>query len=338
MRHRPSSIRYRAIGMMEAGLAAREISSRLLVPTATLYRWFSRFRAEGEVERHPGSGRPPATSHRADRRIIRLARMNRFSSSTTLLRWWREPVSAWTVRRRLHRANLFARRPLRRPLLTAAHRRIRLGWAMARCHFRDNQWSRIVFSDESRFVLQPTDNRARVWRTSAEIPWQQFVSETTAYGGGSVMVWGAICSNGRSSLVIIRGSLRGESYRQLLSEHLLPWAEHLLGPRATHWRFQDDNAPPHRCTLVNQFVQESGIRRIDWPSRSPDLNPIEHVWDVLGRRVRARDPPPTSIAQLSIALQEEWLQISQGLIRRIVLSMPRRVHQVLQTRGGHTSY
>ena len=68
------------------------------------------------------------------------------------------------------------------------------------------------------------------------------------------------------------------------------------------------------------------------------MNPIEHLWDQLGRRVRQRNPPPTSIAQLALALREEWEAIPLGSIRCLILSTTRRVHQVLQVRGGHTTY
>lgn len=197
-----------------------EVSLRLNVPVATVYRWFHRFRAEGRIERPQGSGRPLATTQRADRRLLRLARRNRFAPSSALLNLWDEPVSGLTVRRRLRAAGLRPRRPLRRPQLSQRHRQLRLRWAMARCHFRDAQWARIIFSDESRFLLRPADGRVRVRSSRQEAPWRHGVWETTAYGGGSVMVWGAICSTGQSSLVILRRTVTGISYRQLLAECL----------------------------------------------------------------------------------------------------------------------
>ena len=132
MPHWPSSTRYRAVGMMEAGMPSFEVSLCLNVPVATVYRWFHRFRAEGRIERHQGSGRPVATTQRADRRLLRLARRNRFAPSSALLNLWDEPVSGLTVRRRLCAAGLRPRRPLRRPQLSQRHRQLRLRWAMAR--------------------------------------------------------------------------------------------------------------------------------------------------------------------------------------------------------------
>lgn len=322
--------------MMEGGLSVNEVSLQLHVPSRTLWRWRARFEAEGEIERTPGSGRPLRTNYRSDRRLVRLSRQNPFASSSQLLFDWEEQVSSRTVRRRLRRAGLFSRRPLTRTLLTPRHRQARLQWAMRRCHFQEAQLRRIVFTDESRFLLRPVDGRIRVWRRRTETLRQDLVAETTAFGGGSVMVWGAICCDGRSSLVVLRGTVTGDAYRQILSDHLLPWAEQLLGSRHTEWLLQDDNATPHRCQAVQRFLQTSNIRRIDWPARSPDLNPIEHLWDELGRRVRQRGP--TSIAQLATVLKEEWDAIPQQRIRNLIQSMPRRIRDVLVTRGGYTTY
>ncbi|GFV03148.1 transposable element Tcb2 transposase [Trichonephila clavipes] len=73
--------------------------------------------------------------------------------------------------------------------------------------------------------------------------------------------------------------------------------------------FQDDNARPHRARLVDNMLEAETIQRMEWPVCSPDLNPIEHVWDMLGRRIAARPRPPATVRDLEIALLEEWNSI-----------------------------
>ncbi|GFU11380.1 transposable element Tc3 transposase [Trichonephila clavipes] len=88
--------------------------------------------------------------------------------------------------------------------------------------------------------------------------------------------------------------------------------------------FMDDNARPHRANIVDECLQSEDITRMDWPAYSPDLNPIEHVWDMLGRRIAARQHPPTYLSELRRALLDEWCNILQDQIDNLILSMPRR--------------
>ena len=101
---------------------------------------------------------------------------------------------------------------------------------------------------------------------------------------------------------------------------------------------QDDNARPHRARIVQQFLQENNVDHLDWPARSPDLSPIEHVWDILGQRVRQRVPRPRTLQALGAALQEEWRRIPQLQIARLVRSMRRRCVACIDATGGHTRY
>ena len=107
-------------------------------------------------------------------------------------------------------------------------------------------------------------------------------------------------------------------------------------PDITH--FQHDNATPHSARITKQFLQQHNINVLDWPSKSPDLSPIENLWDFLGRRVRARPNPPQTVAQLSNALTQEWRAIPQHYVRRLFNSMRRRLTACINAAGGHTGY
>ncbi|GFW78813.1 transposable element Tcb2 transposase [Trichonephila clavipes] len=90
----------------------------------------------------------------------------------------------------------------------------------------------------------------------------------------------------------------------------------------------DDNCRPHRANLVEDFLFEEGIVRMEWPVCSPNMNPIEHVWDALGRRVAGRQPPPQTFQELERALLEEWDRIPQLVINSHIDSMPLRCRWV----------
>ncbi|UYV66518.1 hypothetical protein LAZ67_4001945 [Cordylochernes scorpioides] len=95
----------------------------------------------------------------------------------------------------------------------------------------------------------------------------------------------------------------------------------------------DDNARPHRARLVNKYLQSENIRRMDWPARSPDLNPIEHVWDAFGRRIGARHPSPRTLVELRTALLKEWGLLPLDLLQSLVNSMRARCETVIAVRG-----
>lgn len=336
MVHRIINIRERAVGMLLSGHGSITISNELHVPERTIRRWLGRFRAVGNVQRIVGSGRPRKTTARADRQLVRWAKSLacRFRTSNNLLRIWRERVGKDTVRRRLFNRGVFSRKPAKKILLNARQRQARLHWAMNHNVWPDATWRRVVWSDESRFLLHPTDGRTRVWRERGKRYDEGYVQETVAAGGGSAHVWAAIWANGRSNIVILDRNVNGQRYRQTLEEFLENSGPE-LGDPAT-WFFQDDNAPPHRAAAVIEYKRNQGIRSLPWPACSPDLNPIEHVWDYLGKRVQERSPD--NLRQLQAILREEWLLIPQEFLNNLIASMHRRIGAVIHANGGHTKY
>ena len=102
------------------------------------------------------------------------------------------------------------------------------------------------------------------------------------------------------------------------------------------WVLQQDNAPAHTSQVVKNYFDQAGIRTLPWPSRSPDLNPIEHVWDFLSRKVRTRQPQ--NMRQLTDFLMEEWNRIDQDYLDHLVEGMPWWIGAVLEARGRTTRY
>ncbi|KAL0151970.1 hypothetical protein M9458_052688, partial [Cirrhinus mrigala] len=185
---------------------------------------------------------------------------------------------------------------------------------------------------ESWFCVNFLDRRRKVWCLPGERNLPQNVVLHDRIGGSSVMVWGGISIGARTELAIIEnGSLTGQRYRD---EILRPYA----GAMWPDFVLMDDNAGPHRARLVTEFLEEEDISRMEWPARSPDLNPIEHIWEQLQSRVQARQVPLGALVELRTALLEEWQAIPQQNVQNLISSMQRRCEAVISFRGGNTDY
>ena len=150
------------------------------------------------------------------------------------------------------------------------------------------------------------------------------------------MVWAGISSTGRTELVILQGNLNGRRYiDEVLRPHVIPYLNQM---GVVNPIFQDDNATPHRARMVQDYLTQNGIQRMDWPPMSRDLACIEHVWDILGRAVTKRIGEHTRLADLPRILRQEWALIPQQKIRNLVNSMRRRVLECLAHNGGYTHY
>ncbi|UYV63751.1 hypothetical protein LAZ67_2005502 [Cordylochernes scorpioides] len=229
-------------------------------------------------------------------------------------------VSKMTINRRLRERNLRARRPLRCLPLTTVHRQVRLQWCREQSTWNCADWGRIVFSDESRFLLCPDDRRKRVWRRLGQRVNPGLTVEHHTGPQQGVMVWGAISFDSRTPLVVIPGTLRAQRYVDDILRPVL-WPFLSRHPGLT---FQQDNARPHTARVTMDCLQS--FRTLPWPARSPDLSSIEHIWDVMGRRLQ----PSRKVDYLARQLETIWQEIPQHTIRNLYQSMTRRVAACIQ--------
>ncbi|GFX27096.1 transposable element Tcb1 transposase [Trichonephila clavipes] len=126
--------------------------------------------------------------------------------------------------------------------------------------------------------------------------------------------------------------------QRYIDEVLLPHVRLFRGAVGDKFVFMDDNATCHRTVAVQDCLDSKCIQRLVWPARSPDLNPIENVWDALGRQVAGRNYPPTNKNTLIRALTEDWDKLPQQLLDNVVQSMVRRVECCITLHGGHIPY
>ncbi|KFM71086.1 Transposable element Tcb2 transposase, partial [Stegodyphus mimosarum] len=311
------------IGKPEEGRTFTSVAAEFGMNKSVVSRAWKAFQTTGTAVRKVSGGLPRTTSAEDDRYIILQAKRGRQQSASAIAQQLCTAMglqlSWFTVARRLHKGGLFTSRPERCLPLKVGHR---LQWCREHKNWTTDQWSRMLFTNESRLSARSDSQRVLIWREFETRFYPSNIKERHRNGGPGVLVWGGIMLNGRTELhVFDRGSVTGDRYCE---EVLLPHVRLFRGAIGPDLIFMDNNTRPHQIQAVVELLESEDITRMVRPAYSPDLNPIQHVWYALERRIAAYLHPPENIQQLKQMLIQEWALLPQEMLRQLVLSMGRR--------------
>lgn len=327
------------IGAWKFDFSVRQISAVLKYPKSTVQDIISAYKNDKLEEMPSRSGRPPLITERDNMHLMRILNKNRrttikelcenFISSTST------NISSVTLRRHLNKNNIYGRIGAKKPFVNAANKIKRLNWAKIRKDW-GKEWENIIWSDESRFEVFGGDGRRHVWRNSQEKYDPKCLIPTFKSGQESVMVWGCFTKNKLGPLVRLEGRITAAIYIEMLEKNLIPFINNL--ENNDNYIFQEDNAPIHTAKIAKKWKENNNITSLPWPAQSPDLNPIENLWNELDRKVRSHKPLPKNKDDLWQILQEEWVKLEKDKYNNLINSMPNRVAAVIENKGYPTKY
>ena len=332
-----SPIKKLIIKAVESKIPYSQIADQYDVSKSTVSRTYSNFCERHYVNCAPKPGRPRVTTAMEDKALVRMSKKDPRRDAAQLngdmFQLLNVKCSKSTTRQRLKDAKLFGRRPSKKPLVSLKNRKARLAFAKKHISWTSKEWSKILWSDESKYLLFGNDGVTYVRRPNGEKFNPKYQLPTVKHGGGNIMVWGCFSRDMIGPIHQVKDIMDGEMYKNIITNIMLPHAKNKM-PRG--WIFQQDNDPKHTSKVVKKVFETKKIRVLEWPSQSPDLNPIEHLWEQLQRQIRGRKP--SNKDALFEVLKEEWNKISLDVLVKLVDSMPKRCAAVIKAKGYPTKY
>ncbi|KAK3554871.1 hypothetical protein QTP86_000912 [Hemibagrus guttatus] len=329
--------RNKIVDLHQAGKTESAIGKQLGVKKSTVGAIIRKWKTYKTTDNLPRSGAPRKISPRGVKMITRTVSKNPRTTRWDLVNDLQRAgtkVTKATISNTLCRQGLKSCSARRVPLLKPVHVRARLKFAREHLDDPEEDWENVIWSDETKIELFGKNSTCRVWRRkNAELHPKNTIP-TVKHGSGNIMLWGCFYAKGPGRLIRVKERMNGAMYREILSKNLLPSARALKMKRG--WVFQHDNDPKHTARATKEWLRKKHFKVLEWPSQSPDLNPIENLWRELKIRVAQRQPQ--NITALEEICMEEWAKLPATVCKNLVATYRKRLTSVIANKGYITKY
>ncbi|KAI3661919.1 hypothetical protein MP638_005960 [Amoeboaphelidium occidentale] len=217
--------------------------------------------------------------------------------------------------------------------ISSDNRRKRLVFAEKHEDDDEQFWDHVVWSDEVTVEACPRNRKVKVLVHCTQQYWEIPSNPQVQQGGFKVTFWGTFTKHGTGSLVPIEGTLDKKKYIDLLDNYLVSEMKHLKQEHGQGFVFMQDNARPHTVKKTLAFLRKEKIKILEWPTQSPDLNPIENLWAIIKRRLYSDHTMFTPKHALIDSVLHEWNNIEDSVCEHLVNSVPKRLNEVMKTHG-----
>lgn len=333
--------RAQIIGLKTLNLNNVEIAQKCGVHKSTVSRVLKRIETTKSISDSKRSGRPAKLGDREKRYVVRMLKSKQGKNATEISQNFFSKtgikVSRNTVSRTFQQAGYVARVKKKKPLLTPAHMKRRLQWALEFQKFKIEDWEYVVWSDETKFNLFNSDGKEYYWTNNSGVLSPDSVKATKKYGGGCIMVWDCMTWDGLGVCKKIEGNMNAEVYSKILKEELIAsLALYKMNPE--HIIFQQDNDPKHTSRLAKDTLEELNIEVMEWPAQSPDLNPIEHLWHHIDLKLRKLNKTYKTKDELWEDLEPLLNKKYTTFCRKLIRTMNQRIIDVKKSKGFSTRW
>jgi len=223
----------------------------------------------------------------------------------------------------------------KKPFLSEEKKIARKNWAFK---YMKQNWHNVIFTDECRVNLDGPDGCKRGW---VRENWPVMECCRRQQNGGSVLFWMGIHNGNVLGPHIIEGTINSQTYCKLLKDNFLPYYRNLSIKTKKELVYMHDNAPSHCSHMTRSFLQEHGFkndRLMEWPSNSPDLNPIENFFGSLKSHLYSGAKQFTNKNHLTEALRASVKNLNRKYVLSLLDSMDSRISKIFERKGGFLDY